>query len=223
MNVVELRGVSKIYVTGETTVHALRPTDLVVRGGRFVAVIGPSGSGKSTLLNILGLLDRPSSGEYRLSGRPTQSLKDGTMASLRCRKMGMVFQSFNLFPRFTVLENVCVPMQYANVKGRQMRERAESLLKAVGLADRMHHKPTQLSGGESQRTAIARALANDPELILADEPTGNLDEHTGQEIMGIFRQLVRDGRTILMVTHNPEYMQYGERVIQLRDGSVVSQ
>ena len=221
MNLIELHGLAKTYPTGDTLVHALRPADITIEEGLFIAVMGPSGSGKSTLLNLIGLLDRATSGAYILHGENVAGLTDDAMADIRCRRIGMIFQSFNLFPRFTVLENVCVPMQYADADTYAMTKRAKELLEAVGLTDRMYHKPTQLSGGECQRTAIARALANDPSIILADEPTGNLDERTGNEIMDIFRGLVRHGKTVIMVTHNPEYAKYVERVISLRDGEVV--
>lgn len=222
MNVIEFQGISKTYHTGETFVHALHPTDLVIEAGHFIAVMGPSGSGKSTVLNLVGLLDRCSTGTYILDGQNVANLSDDIMADIRCRKIGMVFQSFNLFPRFTVLENVCVPMQYADIDANTMKKRGMELLEAVGLVNRSHHKPTQLSGGECQRTAIARALANDPSLILADEPTGNLDERTGDEIIEIFRRLVREGKTVVMVTHNPEYAAKVERIVTLHDGRITS-
>jgi putative ABC transport system ATP-binding protein len=221
MNLIELHGLAKTYPTGDTLVHALRPADITIEEGLFIAVMGPSGSGKSTLLNLIGLLDRATAGAYILHGENVAGLTDDAMADIRCRRIGMIFQSFNLFPRFTVLENVCVPMQYADADTHVMQERATKLLDTVGLSHRIHHKPTQLSGGECQRTAIARALANDPSIILADEPTGNLDERTGNEIMDIFRGLVRQGKTVIMVTHNPEYAKCVERVISLRDGEVV--
>ena len=220
MHLIELHDLAKTYPTGDTLVHALRPTNLTIEAGHFIAVMGPSGSGKSTLLNLVGLLDRATSGAYVLEGKDAAGLTDDAMAALRCTSIGMIFQSFNLFPRFTVLENVCVPMQYADEDAAAMRQRARELLDAVGLTHRIHHKPTQLSGGECQRTAIARALANNPALILADEPTGNLDERTGGEIMDIFTGLVEAGKTVIMVTHNPEYEKYVERVISLRDGEV---
>lgn len=223
MNLIELHGLAKTYPTGDTFVHALRPADVTIEDGHFIAVMGPSGSGKSTLLNLIGLLDRATAGAYVLHGENVAALTDDAMADIRCRRIGMIFQSFNLFPRFTVLENVCVPMQYADADTDEMHERAAKLLDTVGLSHRIYHKPTQLSGGECQRTAIARALANNPALILADEPTGNLDERTGNEIMDIFRGLVQDGKTVIMVTHNPEYKTCVERVISLRDGKVVDQ
>ena len=201
--------------------QALHPVNLTIAKGRFVAVMGPSGSGKSTLLNLIGMLDRPSSGAYLLEGENVADLSDDVMSEIRCLKIGMVFQSFNLFPRFTVLENVCVPMQYANASTSVMIERAKTLIELVGLSSRMHHRPTQLSGGESQRTAIARALANNPNLILADEPTGNLDHNTGRDIIEIFRRLALDGKTVVMITHNPDYSDDVERVITLQDGRII--
>ncbi|MFC1498734.1 ABC transporter ATP-binding protein [Verrucomicrobiota bacterium] len=221
MNLIELRGISKAYNTGGNVVHAVRPIDLIIEKGKFVAIMGPSGSGKSTLLNLLGMLDRPTSGEYLLQNVNIADLNDDEMSEIRCLKIGIVFQSFNLFPQFTVLENVCVPMWYANIKPRVMLERAKELLEILGLTDRIHHRPNQLSGGQSQRVAIARALANDPPLILADEPTGNLDEHTGSEVMEIFHGIVTQGRTVVMVTHNPEYSNEAERIISLHDGAIV--
>lgn len=220
MNVIDLDDLSKTYVTAAADVHALKPTTLSFRAGHFAAIMGPSGSGKSTLLNLLGLLDQPSGGAYILDGIDVSGLDDDARSEIRCRKIGMIFQSFNLFPRLTVFENVCVPMRYADVPEDEMRERAETLLASVGLQDRMDHRPTQLSGGQCQRVAIARALANDPPLLLADEPTGNLDEKTGDEILAIFHDLRDRGRTVLMVTHNPEYEGVVERVVQLHDGHV---
>jgi putative ABC transport system ATP-binding protein len=173
------------------------------------------------MLNLLGLLDRPTTGGFFLEGEDISSLEDNALSEIRCLRVGMVFQSFNLFSNFTVLENVCVPMQYADRDSEFMRNRAEELLESVGLSDRAHHRPTQLSGGQCQRVAIARALANDPAVVLADEPTGNLDEQTGHEILALFRELRDRGRTIIMVTHNPEYERDVERIVRLHDGEIM--
>jgi putative ABC transport system ATP-binding protein len=221
MSLIDLENVDRIYQSGTTYVPALQGVNLSFEPGHFVAIMGPSGSGKSTLLNLLGRLDRPSSGRYLLEGMDISQMGDNALSDIRCRKIGMIFQSFNLLNHFTVLENVCVPMQYAGVGRRVMRERAMEMLKSVGLTERRHHRPTQLSGGESQRVAIARALANDPPILLADEPTGNLDEKTGDEVLEIFHALREQGRTIIMVTHNPKYIPVVERVIALRDGKVI--
>ncbi|MHC4872119.1 MAG: ABC transporter ATP-binding protein [Planctomycetota bacterium] len=221
-SIITLRGISRVYGKGDASVHALRPTDLDIAEGHFVAVMGPSGSGKSTLLNVLGMLDRPTGGEYMIKDENVSLLDDDARSKSRCLHIGFVFQSFNLLNNFTVLENVCVPMQYAEVPEVEMKERAEALLERFGLADRLTHRPAELSGGQCQRVAIARALANNPTIIMADEPTGNLDEHTGDEVLEIFHELREQGRTIIMVTHNPEYKSIVERVITLHDGSVTS-
>ena len=220
--VIEMRGLSKSYGMGENTVQALRPTDLAILRGEYTAIMGPSGSGKSTMLNLLGLLDRPTAGSYLLDGYDVSFLADDDLSEIRCLKVGFVFQTFNLFTHQTVFDNVCVPMRYAEYPGDRMRRRAGELLEMVGLANRAAHRPNQLSGGQCQRVAIARALANDPAIILADEPTGNLDEKTGKEILALFDHLHADGRTIVMVTHNPEYENVVERVVRLHDGSVAS-
>jgi putative ABC transport system ATP-binding protein len=220
MAVIELKSISRTYHTGGEPVHALRPLDLSFEEGVFTAIMGPSGSGKSTMLNLLGLLDRPSTGQFFLEGEDVSSLSDNALSEVRCRKIGMIFQAFNLFPGYTVLENVCVPMRYADKPEKEMYIRAKEMLALVGLADRITHRPTQLSGGQCQRVAIARALVNDPAFILADEPTGNLDEKTGEEILAIFRNLRDQGRTVIMVTHNPDYTQEVERVVSLHDGSI---
>lgn len=175
------------------------------------------------MLNMLGLLDEPTSGDYLLEGRNVAKLSDTDRSDIRCRKIGIIFQSFNLFPHFSILENVCMPMRFAGVPRIEMKEHAAGLLDRVGLGSRLHHSPSQLSGGQCQRVAIARALANNPAVILGDEPTGNLDEKTGDEILGIFHELVDEGRTVIMVTHNPEYEKHVQRVIELQDGNVVRQ
>ena len=212
-----------MYGDGENAVHALRPTTLSVEEATFVAIYGPSGSGKSTMLNMLGLLDEPTSGSYLLEGRNVANLSDTERSNIRCRKVGIIFQSFNLFPHFSILENVCMPMRFAGVERYEMKARAAQLLDRLGLGSRLQHSPSQLSGGQCQRVAIARALANDPAVLLCDEPTGNLDEKTGDEIIGIFHELVEEGRTVVMVTHNAEYEKEVQRVIELHDGTVVRQ
>lgn len=215
-----LNQLTRAFTAGGSVIHALRPTDLSINRGDFVTIMGPSGSGKSTLLNIFGLLTPPTSGVYTLSGQVVSSLSDSQTSHARGRLMGMVFQSFNLLPHLTIMENVCVPMQYAHVPTKQMHLRAKALLDQVGLQGRYHSRPSQLSGGQCQRVAIARALANDPPLILADEPTGNLDEKTGNEVIGIFQALSRNGKTVIMVTHNPCYEQYATRALWIHDGNV---
>ncbi|MDP4878578.1 MAG: ABC transporter ATP-binding protein [Opitutales bacterium] len=218
---VDLRSIAKRYQMGEHTVHALHPLNLQFHSGQFVAIVGPSGSGKSTLLNLLGLLDQASAGEYWLDGQNVANLPDREISAIRCLKIGFIFQSFNLFPSMSVLENVCVPMHYAEKPKDLMRERAMEVLDRLGLKDRIDHKPTELSGGQRQRVAIARALANDPPVLLADEPTGNLDENTGEEVMEIFRELRSEGRSVIMVTHNPEYEDQVDRVISIHDGNII--
>ena len=218
---ISLRNIAKTYHGGDVPVHALHPLSLDFQRGRFAAIIGQSGSGKSTLLNLLGLLDTPTGGEYWLDGIEVSSMSDNALADIRCHRIGFIFQYFNLFPTLSVLENVCVPLRYAEAPEREIRARAEALLERVGLADRLRHRPNQLSGGQCQRVAIARALANRPRMILADEPTGNLDEETGKGILVLFRELVSEGATILMVTHNPAYSELVDRVVALRDGRVI--
>lgn len=215
---IELRGLTKTYEAGGAQIFALRPTDLIVRHGAFLTVMGPSGSGKSTLLNLFGLLMRPTAGTYLLEGRAVSGLNDDATSAVRCKMIGMVFQSFNLLSHLTILENVCVPMQYAGLPRAAMRQRGKALLDRFGLDGRYGSRPTQLSGGQCQRVAIARALANDPPVILADEPTGNLDEQTGLEVMGIFQELHRSGKTIIMVTHNPAYRKYATQAVSIHDG-----
>jgi len=220
---IELRGLCKTYEAGGAQIDALRPTDLRVRHGAFLTVMGPSGSGKSTLLSLLGLLMRPTAGTYLLEGRPVSGLSDDATSAVRCRTIGMVFQSFNLLSHLTILENVCVPMQYAGIPRPKMRKRAKELLDRFGLGGRYGSRPTQLSGGQCQRVAIARALANDPPVILADEPTGNLDEKTGQEVLEIFGELHGAGKTIIMVTHNPAYRVYATQAVTIHDGRAVEE
>ncbi len=216
--IIDASELHKIYRAGPTEVHALRGVSLQVERGEFLAVMGPSGSGKSTLLHILGCLDRPTSGTYRFDGTDVRRLSDRQMARLRNRRIGFVFQSFNLLPRETALENVTLPLLYAGE--RKLRERGLRALEMVGLADRAHHYPGQLSGGEQQRVAIARALVKEPDVILADEPTGNLDSRTTEDILDLFHQAHERGITIVIITHNREVAEHAERIIHLRDGMI---
>lgn len=216
--VIEVEEVTKVYRLGRTEVHALRGMDFTVRRGEFVAVRGPSGSGKSTLLNILGCLDRPTSGSYRLEGQAVERLGDSALACIRNRRIGFVFQTFNLLPRLSALGNVMLPLVYGNGGRRGRRERARAALEAVGLGDRLNHRPNELSGGERQRVAIARALVTDPAIVLADEPTGNLDSATGREIMALLSNLHAQGHTIILVTHDADIARYTQRTLWMQDG-----
>lgn len=215
---IRIKNLNKEYNTGSISVKALKEVNINIETKEFVSIMGPSGSGKSTLMNILGCLDRPTDGEYHLDGEKIETLNDGDLALIRNKKIGFVFQSFNLLPRISALKNVELPMMYAGVSKAERREKAMDALKRVGLADRVDHKSNELSGGQKQRVAIARALVNTPAIILADEPTGNLDSKSGDEIMGIFQELNREGATIVLVTHEGEIAQYTKRVITFRDG-----
>jgi putative ABC transport system ATP-binding protein len=220
--VVELRGVTKTYGSGDTVVHAVAGVDLVVERGDYVAVMGASGSGKSTLMNIIGCLDAPSRGRYRLDGVDTRRLDERRQAMIRNRKIGFIFQSFNLIPRTSALANVELPLAYAGVKGPQRRALAIAALERVGLADRVGHIPSQLSGGQQQRVAIARAIVTEPVLLLADEPTGALDSHSTAEVLDLFDELSASGRTIVVITHEEEVAAHAKRVLRMRDGLIMS-
>jgi putative ABC transport system ATP-binding protein len=218
---VQLEDVSKIYRMGDVEVPALQGVSLSIAEGEFVAVMGPSGSGKSTLMNVIGCLDRPTSGRYRLAGRDMGGLSRSALARVRNEMLGFVFQHFNLLPRTSALENVELPLIYAGVPARKRREQARDALARVGLGDRADHQPNQLSGGQQQRVAIARALVNEPRLIVADEPTGALDSRTSMEVMGIFQELGRSGVTILLVTHEPDIGRCAARLLSMRDGKIL--
>ncbi len=217
---IELSNIRKTYRQGGSDIHALDGIDLHIAQGEFVAVMGPSGSGKSTLLNVLGGLDRPDSGRYRLAQDEISALDDDAASDVRNRRIGFVFQSFHLLPRLTVLENVLLPQRYARSPDAQARERATQLLERIGLGQRLHHLPGQLSGGQLQRAAIARALLNQPALLLADEPTGNLDSNSAAEVMDLLRELHSGGQTLVLVTHDPDIAAAAQRTIHLRDGRI---
>ncbi|MCB0666264.1 MAG: ABC transporter ATP-binding protein [Saprospiraceae bacterium] len=220
--VISVRNLTKTYQMGSTTVRALQKIDLDIFPNEFVALMGPSGSGKSTLMNLLGCLDTPTEGEYFLSGENVAEMDDNELANIRNRKIGFVFQTFNLLPRLSALENVALPLVYAGISKEKRLERSGAVLETVGLGDRVDHKPNELSGGQRQRVAVARAMVNDTKIILADEPNGNLDSKTSEEIMEMFENLHRAGNTIILVTHEPDIAEYAHRVVRLKDGMVES-
>jgi putative ABC transport system ATP-binding protein len=219
---IDVRNVTRTYKMGDIEVHALRGVSFTVARGEYVAIMGPSGSGKSTMMNVIGCLDRPSSGNYLLDGTDVSKLDDNALAEIRLKKLGFIFQGFNLLARTDAIKNVSLPLFYAGVPGRIRTERAVAALTSVGLGDRTHHKPNELSGGQQQRVAIARALINDPTVLLADEPTGNLDTATSADVLDLFGKLHSDGRTIIVVTHDEEIAHHAKRIIRLRDGLVLS-
>ncbi len=221
-NVIEIRNIIRDFKLGQETVHVLKGIDLDIERGEYVAIMGPSGSGKSTLMNLLGCLDTPTAGSYMLNGKDVSQMTDDELADIRNTEIGFVFQTFNLLPRTTALENVALPMIYAGTSKKDRVERASEVLTDVGLADRMDHKPNQLSGGQRQRVAVGRALVNKPSIILADEPTGNLDSKTSLEIMQLFDDIHAAGNTVIMVTHEEDIAAHAKRVIRLRDGIIES-
>ena len=219
-HLIEMRGLTRVYHLGTEEIHALRGIDLILEQGEYVAIMGPSGSGKSTLMNMIGCLDRPTEGQYILDGIPVESMNDDELAAVRNKKIGFVFQTFNLLARTTALANVELPLVYAKIPRVERRLLAEEALTSVGLKDRMGHQPNELSGGQRQRVAIARALVNKPSLLLADEPTGNLDTQTGREILDLFRDLHSRGNSIIIVTHEDDVAREAKRIIHIRDGRI---
>jgi putative ABC transport system ATP-binding protein len=220
--VIRMDGIRKVYDTGKVKVEALRGIDLQIGHGELVAIIGPSGSGKSTLMNLIGCLDTPTDGSYELQGRRVAGLKKEDLAAIRNRHVGFVFQNFNLLPQISTFENIEMPLLFGGVPTRKRRDRVHEVLDRVGLADRMDHKPTELSGGQMQRVAIARALAMDPDILLADEPTGNLDTSSGRDIMTLFHELWEQGRTVLVITHDPALSKRASRQVEIRDGMITT-
>lgn len=219
---IQITNIKRDFILGNEIVHVLKGIDLEIKKGEYVALMGPSGSGKSTLMNLLGCLDTPTSGNYILNGKDVSKMHDDELAEIRNKEIGFVFQTFNLLPRTTALDNVALPMIYAGYSKSERKTRAEEVLHQVGLADRMDHQPNQLSGGQRQRVAVARALVNNPSIILADEPTGNLDSKTSEEIMKLFGDIHKLGNTVILVTHEEEIAAYANRVIRLRDGKIES-
>ncbi|MEE8403273.1 MAG: ABC transporter ATP-binding protein [Candidatus Hydrothermarchaeaceae archaeon] len=222
MDIIRLEDVEKIYIMGNVEVPALRGVSLAIKNGEYLSIMGPSGSGKSTLMNLIGALDRPTKGKVFIEEKDISKLSDNDLARIRRENIGFIFQQFNLIPRLTALENVELPMWYAGVSKVKRVKRAAELLRLVGLEDRMKHRPTELSGGQMQRVCIARALSNDPDIIMADEPTGNLDSKSGEEIMEILKDLNEQGKTIIKVTHEEDYAKMAQRTIYIRDGMIVS-
>lgn len=220
MNIIELKNIFKIYTLGKTKLYALNGVDLSIQKSDYLALMGPSGSGKSTLMNIIGALDTASSGTYILNQQEINQLNDNDLAQIRNKEIGFVFQSFNLLPRMTAIENVAIPLIYAGISKTERLERAEKALNSVGLSDRMSHKPNELSGGQRQRVAIARSLINNPSIILADEPTGNLDSKSSADIMNIFAEINEQGNTVVMVTHEEDIAQNAKRIVRMKDGKI---
>lgn len=219
---IQIRNIERVYNTGAEPVYALKGVSLEIVAGEYVAIMGTSGSGKSTLMNIIGCLDLPDAGTYVLDGREVQSLSEDELSDVRNKKLGFVFQQFNLLPRMNALENVMLPLVYAGLKGEERKARAEKVLRLVGLGERMHHRPTQLSGGQQQRVSIARALVNTPSVLLADEPTGALDSQTSAEIMTLFNELHNEGMTVILVTHEQDIAEHARRIVRLKDGNILS-
>lgn len=222
MSLIRLQNISRRYQMGAETIHALRDVSLVIERGEYVAIMGPSGSGKSTLMNLIGCLDTPSAGRYELNGTDVSQMDDNQLAEVRNREIGFVFQTFNLLPRSNALHNVELPLIYAGVPAEERRRMALAALTQVGLADRIHHRPNELSGGQRQRVSVARALVNRPSILLADEPTGNLDSKTGEEIMALFDELWRGGHTIVLVTHEEDIARHARRIVRIRDGRIAA-